>query len=490
MNLHQRAVKSLFWAGAAQGGRLAFQLLIMAVLAHFLMPSDFGLIAMATVFVEFALILVDFGIGRALIQKQDIRDAHFSTALWFHLAAGVLCYAVFWVAAPLVSLFYARPELTGVIRFLSLDFILAAIGFVPQALLQRQMNFKALAQRDMAAIVIAGCAGVVAALNGWGVWSLALYSVVFTAMSSCLLWFFSRWRPRAVFDRSALGEILHFSANVTGINFVTQASRNVDQLLIGRFLGAQPLGYYALAARLILLPIQNVSWVVTRVLFPAFSRIQEDLNRLAQAYLRVIESIAMLAFPLMALIFILIPDFVTVFYGEKWNPVIFLVRALACCGLLQSLSSTVSLVFMALGKPQVLFKFSLFISFPATVLAVLWGMRFGVMGVALAYTLRTFGVSFLLFLLANRRLGVKMSEFFRRQLPGVKGFVLVALLAVAAGMLIDALAPAGSLHLRFAVKCLVAMAGYSVFILTEKRLNVVGEIRNGAVKLQDGYSPS
>jgi PST family polysaccharide transporter len=386
VTLKAQALSGLFWSFLSQGGKQVSQFVITAVLARLLAPSDFGLIGMATVFTGFALIFGELGIGGAIIQKQDLREEHCSSAFWLNVLVGLFMTGLFVLLSPLIASFFETPELRMIIVILSLNFFLSSFTVVQQAILTKAMNFRALMVRDLGAVLSSGIVGIVCAIRGLGVWSLVAQTLTYTIVNNLLLWIFSRWRPQFTFSRLAIGDIFHFSANMTGFQFVNYFARNVDHLIIGKFLGAQALGYYTLAYKLMLLPLQNSTWVINKVMFPAFSRIQDQLEKVQENYLKLLKAVALLVFPGMALFHVLASDLVSLVYGDQWQPTVALIEILCFCGMAQSISSLGGVIYLSRGKADVQFKLML-VSASVLSLILLSVVTEGVEVVALAYTL-------------------------------------------------------------------------------------------------------
>ena len=356
------------------------------ILARLLSPDDFGLLAMATVFVNFAMIFSEMGISSALIQKQDTHDRHYYSAFWFNIVVG-LCLTLFFIAvSPLIARFYKKPELVPILAVISLNFFFSSFVIIQQTILTKEMDFRKLAIRDIIAVIISGIVGVVLAYNGFGVWSLVFQSVIFTLANAVLLWTVSSWRPKFSFAMADIKDIFHFSANLTGFNIVNYFARNIDQLLIGKFLGAQALGYYSLAYKIMLYPLQNVSQVIVKVMFPAFARMQGELEKVRIAYMRMIKAISLIVFPLMCSLFAIAPDFVHFVFGIRWTPIIILIQILSLCGLVQSISTTGGSIMLSQGRADMQLKFGALGSF-FVFIAVLLGIKWQLVGVAVFYTL-------------------------------------------------------------------------------------------------------
>ena len=389
MSLKQKTIKGLSWSALAQGGKVLSQFIVTMILARLLAPSDFGLLAMATVFANFAMIFSEMGISSALIQKQDAHDRHYYSAFWFNVAVGIFLTLVFVVCSPLIAWFYKKPQLQPILMVISVNFFLSSFGVIQQTILTKEMDFKKLAVRDIVAVVASGIVGIYLAYHGFGVWSLVYQLIAYTLFSGIILWTVSPWRPKLVFAMQDIKDIFNFSANLTGFNIINYFARNIDQLLIGKFLGAQALGYYSLAYKIMLYPLQNISAVIGRVMFPAFSKMQNDLEKIRNNYLKMIKAISLISFPLMVVLFVLAPEFVRAVYGPHWEPLIILIRIFCFCGMTQSINTTVGNILLSQGRADLQLKLGILGAFFVLV-AVLLGLRWGIVGVTLFYTVEQF----------------------------------------------------------------------------------------------------
>jgi Membrane protein involved in the export of O-antigen and teichoic acid len=387
MNLKTKVIHGLTWSFTSQVGTVGSQFIITVILARLLSPSDFGLLGMITVFTGFATIFNDMGISGALIQKQDTDEKHLSSAFWLNIIIGVILTLLMMAASPLIARFYDVPQLEPLIIGMSLNYFIASFTIVQQAILTKDMDFKRLAARDIVAVIAGGLVGITLAYRGFGVWSLVYQSITFTLMNVILLWTVSPWRPKFIFSKEAILDIFKFSANLTGFSIVNFFGRNVDYLLIGKFLGAEALGFYTLAYKLMMVPLQNISWVISRVMFPAYSKIQNNLIKLGDTYLKTVKAVSLVTFPMMFILFVVAPEFVVFIFGPQWEPTVIIIRVLCICGAMQSIGVLSSTIYQSLNETRTQFRLQLAATLIVTV-AVIAGLNFGIKGVALFYTLQ------------------------------------------------------------------------------------------------------
>jgi len=431
MNLKTRTVRSIGWSATSQIAQLLMQVQIFAILARLLTPSDFGLIAMVAVFSAFVAVFSNFGLTSAIIQKKEVSDETLSSTFWVNVGLGALLTIALAASAPLVAAFYSEPRLTPLVVFISTTFFITSFGSVQTALLTRSMNFKALAVINICALGISGAISVFLAFSGYGVWSLASLTVLSVFLTVVFTWIYSRWVPHFSFRLQRVKGLLRFGANVTGFSFFNYFARNADNLLIGKFLGAAPLGFYNLAYNLLLFPITNISNVIGNVMFPALSKVQHDKQMVRETYVTANRYIAAICFPLMIWVLVTAPQLIRVVYGPKWVGAIVLVQILAIASIEQSVGTNVWWIFLSQGRTDVLLKVGIFTT-SVVVISFAVGLRWGVEGVAIAYTIATYLTAYPLLAIAFRVIDMKVrfmlaklwSVTFAALMLGVIAFLL------------------------------------------------------------------
>ncbi|MBW3141625.1 MOP flippase family protein [Ferrimonas balearica] len=352
MSLLRKTVHAVSWTlGGRQLQQLA-TLFITAVLAKLLTPEDFGLMGMVTVLSGMAMILSDTGFSAAVIQRNNLTQVHYSTLFWVNLGIGLTVSCLFFFAAPLIAAFYQRPELTLISQILSVSFTLSALSTIPQALMRRAMRFKRLTIIDTVVHLSTGTAVVVMALNGYGIWALVAQPLIQQTFKAVMMWWHCPWRPSLVLSVPALKDVFNFSANILGLHYLQYFMNNLDYLLVGRFLGAEALGYYTLAYKLMFVPIRNICQEIVKVLFPALSRLQDDPKALLDGIGKALRSTCYIVFPMLMGMFMVADIFIETIFGEQWAPTIEVLQVLCLVGLVQAVITVLSVVFRATGQPQ------------------------------------------------------------------------------------------------------------------------------------------
>lgn len=386
LSLGQQAAHAFRWASVSQAGRSAVQFAANAVLARLLTPKDFGLLGMALIVTGFAAVLRDLGTSAAIIQRKEVSRGLVSSIFWINAGLGLVAAAITFAVSPLVAAFFGQPPVAPILRMLSLSFVLAGLGVVHQAMLQRSLRFRSLAAVDLASATVSAAVGIGLALAGSGVWSLVYQALSLSLVSTLLLWAASRERPRLEFHWDEVKAVRSFSLNLTSFNVFNYFIRNADNVLIGKFLDAGALGYYSLAYRLMLFPLQIITDVTSRVLFPVCSQLQDDNALFRRAYLKAVGGIGAVSFPLMLGMAALARPFVLAVFGAKWEPAVVPLAILAVAGMLQSVTATVGPVYQAKGRADWLFRWGAAAGV-AVVIAFAVGLHWGLVGVAAAYAI-------------------------------------------------------------------------------------------------------
>lgn len=385
MSLKQKTIAGAKWAGVTQVTNQLLQFVVGLLLARMLTPSDFGLVGMIYIFVSFASIFSELGIGAAIVQKDEVSEQELSSGFWINVAIGTFFMLLIVFAAPAIAYFFSEPKLTLLARVIGLTFLISALKIVHIAILTRNFNFRSIAIMETCSFLLSGTLAILAALLGLGVWSLVIQSLVASTTTAVLAFIFSSWRPSLIFDWQAAKGLFPFSLNLTGAKTINYCIRNADNLLIGKFYGPVQLGLYTRAYSLMLLPIKQVSQVAIKVMYPAFCAIKDDKPKARAIYLRLLRLIAILTFPLSIGLCSVSDYFVLGLLGEQWSEAIPILRVLSCLGITQSLNATSSIIFQSSGRTDIQLKWTLYSGF-VYLTAFSIGLNWAALGIAIAYT--------------------------------------------------------------------------------------------------------
>ncbi|WP_138432119.1 MOP flippase family protein [Fodinibius saliphilus] len=410
MALKEKTLSGVSWTATARVVQQLIRFGVIVLLTRLLTPEAFGLIGMIIVITGFVELFSDAGFGAALIQKKNIEERHLSSIFWINVLIGTFLTLIVGASASLVADFYGEPALVNLTRFIALQFFIGSLNTVQQSLLQRKMNFKKLTIVQISTQVISGGIAVGMALTGFGVWSLAWQSLITVGSNSVLLWVLSPWRPKWIYDGKAVKDLLKFSSNLLGFKIINYWSRSADDLLIGRFVGSAGLGIYTRAYSTMLLPISQVTNVLQQVMFPALSKIQDDIQRVKRIYLQANRIIALISMPMMCGLFVVAEPFVISVFGSQWEEVVPVLQILCFVGIKQPMGSTSGWIFQSQNKTDVQFKWNIVVSI-VTILAFVIGLKWGVIGVAAAYAIRSYIVWYPAITIVGNIIDMTFTEF-------------------------------------------------------------------------------
>jgi len=415
-HLVDKSVRGGMTTMTSQGIQFVLSLVGVTILARLLTPADFGLVGMVTVIIGFARMFKDAGLSTATVQRERIRREQISTLFWLNvllsLAIGLCIIAV----SPLVAWFYGRPELTAVTATLSLSFMLTGLTIQHSALLRRQMRFGTLAVIQIASYVVQLIVTVLLALAGWRYWALVGGSLANAVSGTLLTFSFFAWMPGLPERGAGVRSMLKFGGHVTGFSFVNYFARNADNILIGRFLGADALGLYAKAYGLFMMPIQQIRQPLCHAALPVLSSLQNEPERYLKYYQRLIDILATLTFPLTIYCAIEADFLIGTLLGEQWLAAIPVFRILCIAALIAPIAGTRGLVLTSCGFSGRYFYWGLFNAI-LIVMAFIVGLAFGIQGVAAAYAVAVYVILIPSLFYCFHKTPVRVSVFLRTLAP-------------------------------------------------------------------------
>ena len=409
-----------------QGARIIFSLVLAAALG----PTSFGIVGQATIYVALTGIFLDAGFGVTIIQRENLTDEDIGSVSWMNATLAVSVSALTVLMAPAIANFFNTPELTNVLRVLSITVLLKGLTVVPRALMSRYMRFRDLSVIEVVATVIGGIVGIVAAFKGASYWALVIQTVTTDFLYVVGVRIAQRggsWK----FSRKSMREVGGYSASVMGSQFLWYTKDNADNLLIAKFLSPAALANYSLGFRVMLVPIQTFSQVVVRVMLPTFARLQKFPDDMARYFLRSSRAISLMTFPMMIGIILTSPKAIPWLIGEKWSSAVVPMQFLAITAAHQSVLSLGGPVLFATGKASWQLRFSLL----TTVLSIgafAVGLQWGINGVAGTFMLVGLLLAPLMVMLIGRVMPVTVLGWLTSISPAIAGCALMSITYVAA----------------------------------------------------------
>ncbi|EHG8285256.1 lipopolysaccharide biosynthesis protein [Klebsiella oxytoca] len=421
------------WNAFSQFIKMAIQVVNLVYLAKIIPPAEYGLMAMAVVVMNLGILLRDLGTSAAIIQRKNISNSQINSIFWLNVFLGVMLAILMISLAPFISYIYSEPSLTLVLIFLSVTFPLSSCAATHLALLEKVSHFRKISTIEISSSLLAAIFAIVFANLGYGVYSLVIQAIVLNLCSALQFWFASSWRPsfKKLILVEDLKDIFGFSAHLSIFNLINYFSRNADSFLIGKFMSSFILGSYNLAYRIMLFPIQSLTYVATRSLYPILSHHQDDNNKIKDTYLNCVLVILVLTCPLMSGIAILSRPFISIVFGPQWHITAEVLQWLAPTAIIQSVLSTTGSVFMAKGKTNVLMKLG-FVGAFLQVGSFIIGVNYSISVLAKFYLLANIINFFPVMLCLFSTVSINFSDFIKKIWPVIIStlFMVMALFLV------------------------------------------------------------
>lgn len=384
-DLARKSVRGGMTTMAAQGIQFALNIVGTMILARLLTPKDYGLVGMVTVVVNFAAMFKDAGLSMATIQKDKISPEQISTLFWINVIISAFLGFCVLICSPLVAWFYSKPELTAVTAALSISFIITGLTIQHRALIRRHMQFGTLAIVQISSYLMNLVVAIILALLGFRYWAI-VGGTIATALSSTLITlFFCPWLPGRMKKGTGVRDMLKFGVHLTGFDFVNYFSRNADNMLIGKFLGADALGLYAKAYQIFMMPINQIRTPINNVSVPALCAIRNDHARYRNYYRKIIFLISFINMPLVGFLIIFAENIIILILGKQWIGAVLVFQILAVTGFIQSaVQAGRGLPLLSMGFSRRYLYFGILQSI-VTVIGFVIGLHWGIIGVAAGY---------------------------------------------------------------------------------------------------------
>lgn len=421
-----RTLSGVLWSFLRVFGQMALTIAVNVALLRLLAPADFGLLTSILVFIGFADLIASLGMGAALIQRPALTDLHLRVAGTLSLITGTVLTVALLALAPLLAHAFSEPALVDPLRVLAAGLWFTALAAPSRGLLVRVLDFRRLLMIELGSYLI-GFAGVGISLAwlGYGVWSLVFGSLVTMVLSAALLIQAIPLKLPFSFARKESLELIGFGGGVSLNSVINYLAANVDYLVIGRFLGATPLGLYACAYRLIALPVTKIAATLSSAMFPSFAEIQAEPERLRRAYLRAVNATALATFPVLLGCAVAADAIIVGLYGESWRGAGMAFQILSLAGMGKAIFHLAGPLAQASGQVVAeIWRQSLYLVVLA--LGCLLAVAHGIEAVAWAVVGGSLWMYLAMAQLAQRIVGSSWREFFLAQRPGLLLGLLVA----------------------------------------------------------------
>ena len=359
-SLKNKTQKGLAWSMIERFATQGVQFLFGIILARMLSPDDYGVIAMPLVFLAIAQCFIDSGFSGALIRKPNLTEDDLSTAFYFNIGVGVICYLILFFTSPLIADFYNTPILADLLKVTALATLFNPLCAVQQAILTKKIDFKTQAIVSLAGALVSGLVGLVMAYTGFGVWALVFQQVGGYVIRTILLWILCKWKPKRRWSWEFFHYLWGFGSKMLASGLLETIYSNIYPIVIGKYFSANDLGNYTRAQQFSNLPSSNVTGVLQRVTFPVLSNIQNEDERLARNYRKILKLSAFLIFPLMLILSAVADPLIRVLLSDKWEGCIILLQIL-CFSLMWYPIHAINLnLLIVKGRSDLFFRLEVF----------------------------------------------------------------------------------------------------------------------------------
>lgn len=408
-NINTSIKKGVVWTSVDFILKSGLHFILQIILARLLVPEVFGLIGMAVVFTAIIKAFVDFGLGAALVQmrEEEITDGFLNTAFWSGFGLNIVVYLiVVFIIGPFAAYFYDEPTLIYIFPVLSFNIVINSFNMVQLVRLTRQMDFKNIAKINIVSNTVALIGAVTLAYMGYGVWSIAIHAPLLALAALPMYLLINKWIPKLYWNKLEFKRVFSFGLFTSGTQLTNSITSQADYLIIGKILEKQQLGIYSLAFQMTNILKASLVAVVSKVMYPVYSKLQDDKGKIREYYAEIIKFNLLLIGPIMVIIALNAEFIVNILFGEKWIEAIPVIQILAIASLIQVLGSSNTSLIRGMGYPKLEFKIQLFktllIYIPSIVIGVL---TFGIIGVSIGIVI-------------NALLSILIAMFFMNKLTG------------------------------------------------------------------------
>lgn len=401
-SLSQRVAKGGIWVFALRVLGKGLRIVRLIILARLLAPDDFGLFGIALLAMSTVGTFSEMGFATALVQKKEDISQYLDTAWTVSIVRGIVLFILLFISAPYVALFFNNPGVSPLIQVIGVAVLLAGFTNIGIVYFQKELEFNRQFAYHLSATLADFIVVVVAAFILRNVWALVFGQLIGSLTGLIASYVVHPYRPHLRLELHKARELFGFGRWVLGSTILVFLLNQGDDAFVGKVLGVTMLGFYQMAYRIANMPTTEITHVISQVTFPAYAKIQNNLPRLRESYLRVLQFIACVSFPIAGLIFILAPDFTGVFLGEKWMPMVPAMQVLALWGFISSIGATTVPFFSSTGRPEIQTKLQFVVLILLAILIYPFSVTFGIAGTSLAVLLSTLVPTVLAFLIVIR----------------------------------------------------------------------------------------
>ncbi len=382
-SLRDKTVRGVGWSFVDNMTSSGITFLVGLVLARLLSPEEYGIMAMIAIFIAVSNSIIDSGFSNALIRKVHVEQVDYNTVFYFNLVISVLVYLLLYIASPAISVFFKEPVLVEVIRVIGWILIINALAIIPRTQFVRKVDFKTQTKVSLISSISSGVIGIGMALAGMGVWSLVGQQLSRQLLNTLFLWIYSKWHPVLEFSTKSFKELFGFGSKLLLSGLLDTIYKNIYYIVIGRFYTSTQLGQYTRAEQFNMMFSSNLTSVVQRVSYPVLSSIQEEPERLREAYRKVIKIAMLITFACMLGLAAVAKPLIFILIGEKWLPAVYFLQIICFSGMLYPLHAINLNILQVTGRSDLFLKLEIIkkiIAVGPIVIGILCGIEYMLCG--------------------------------------------------------------------------------------------------------------
>jgi teichuronic acid exporter len=422
-NLKNTAAKGLFWSALDRFGAQGIQFIFGIWLTRILDTSDYGLLGMILIFIAVGQTLIDSGFGSALIWKKNPSQTDYSTVFYFNVSVSFIIYIFFYLIAPRVASFYNEPKLIDLIRVISVSSVILSFSLIHQTILQKKVNFKLMAYVNSGGSILAGIVALFMAVRGYGVWSIVCQILIKSLFTTISLWIFSSWKPLMAFDFTVLKELFGYGSKLTAAGLIYTVFQNLYYNIIGKLFPIESLGLYTRASQLQEFPVKTGASIFNRVVFPVFTTIQHDKERLLNAIRKSMKSMIFVMFPVIFGLIAVADRLIVILFTEKWISSSLYFKLLLLTGVFYIFQVINGEVLKTTGKSGLVLKLEI-VTKSIWILSIFITYRWGISAIIIGQII----TSAIAWLITTYYISALVGYSLWKQLRDISGYLVISIL--------------------------------------------------------------
>ncbi len=424
--LKEKAVTGVFWSFIERFGSQFILMLSQIILANLLSPKDFGMFAMLTIFIAISQTFIDSGFDNALIQKNDVTDSDYSTVFYFNIIIAVVIYIILFFAAPYVADFYNTPVLELVMRVVCFSLVFSSFGLIQFVKFKIDMDFKSIANVVLIANLLSSVIAIIMAMLGYEIWALVAQIMGLYFFRTLFFWIKSSWRPKWHFSFKSFKSMFSFGSKLLMAGLLNEVFENIYNVVIGRMFPAASLGFFDQAKKMQNIPITTLAKIVGNVTLPAFSKVQNQKEKLQYGFDKSIKFQSFLSFPMMAGLAVVAEPVISFLIGDKWLPCVPYLQLMCIAGMIYTLHTSNLNILVVKGRSDLFLKLEI-IKKIIIVIAIIIGLNWGILGLVIGQVVTSF-----ISLIINAYFTRKLIDFgVIKQIKAIKSTMLLTIVMVA-----------------------------------------------------------